>query len=200
MLRVVALRARAIQWMFGLLVLCGLALAAFAPRWAGAVLNPPPGGPILVITSPQSIFGAYYGEILRNEGLNEFAQADIGSVTAPTLNAYDVVILAPATLTATQVTMFTNWVNGGGNLIAMSPDAQLAPLLGLAPRIVDLVSTGKTLKENGLVEREVILQVTSRLVVNRAAFKTIPAVAALVERFRQIAAAPVSPRIPGAAG
>ena len=70
MLRVVALRARAIQWMFGLLVLCGLALAAFAPRWAGAVLNPPPGGPILVITSPQSTFGAYYGEILRNEGLN----------------------------------------------------------------------------------------------------------------------------------
>jgi ATP phosphoribosyltransferase len=65
---------------------------------------------------------------------------------------------------------------------------ELAPLLGLAPRIVDLVSTGKTLKENGLLEREVILEVTSRLVVNRAAFKTIPAVAALVERFRQIAA------------
>ncbi len=138
MFRVVALRARAIQWVFGLLVLCGLALAAFAPRWAGAVLNPPPGGPILVITSPQSTFGSYYGEILRNEGLNEFAQVDIGSVTAPTLNAYDVVILAPATLTATQVTMFTNWVNGGGNLIAMSPDAQLAPLLGLTATATSL--------------------------------------------------------------
>ena len=65
---------------------------------------------------------------------------------------------------------------------------ELAPLLGLAPRIVDLVSTGKTLKENGLVEREVILQVTSRLVVNRVALKTIPEVAALVERFREIMA------------
>lgn len=65
---------------------------------------------------------------------------------------------------------------------------ELAPLLGLAPRIVDLVSTGKTLKENGLVEREVILQVTSRLIVNRAAFKTIPAVAALVQRFRGLSA------------
>ncbi len=63
---------------------------------------------------------------------------------------------------------------------------ELAPLLGLAPRIVDLVSTGRTLKENGLVERETILEVTSRLVVNRAAFKTMPAVAALVEAFRTL--------------
>ena len=49
---------------------------------------------------------------------------------------------------------------------------ELAPMLGLAPRIVDLVSSGRTLKENGLVEVEVIAEVTSRLIVNRAAFKT----------------------------
>lgn len=61
---------------------------------------------------------------------------------------------------------------------------ELAPLMGLAPRIVDLVSTGRTLQENRLVEREVILEVTSRLVVNRAAWKTRPEVADLVERFR----------------
>lgn len=66
---------------------------------------------------------------------------------------------------------------------------ELAPLLGLAPRIVDLVSTGRTLKENGLTERETILDVTSRLIVNRAAFKTIPEVARLVEAFRTLAAA-----------
>lgn len=65
---------------------------------------------------------------------------------------------------------------------------ELAPLLGLAPRIVDLVSTGQTLRDNGLVERDVILEVTSRLVVNRAAFKTIPAVARLVDAFRAHAA------------
>lgn len=64
---------------------------------------------------------------------------------------------------------------------------ELAPLLGLAPRIVDLVSTGRTLKENGLVEREVILDVTSRLIVNRAAFKTMPEVARLVDAFRALA-------------
>ena len=61
---------------------------------------------------------------------------------------------------------------------------ELAPLLGLAPRIVDLVSTGRTLKENGLVEVETLVEVTARLIVNRAAFKTRPELVALVERFR----------------
>ena len=61
---------------------------------------------------------------------------------------------------------------------------ELAPTLGLAPRIVDLVSSGRTLRENGLVEVEEIMQVTSRLVANRAAMKTRPDVAALVEAFR----------------
>lgn len=51
---------------------------------------------------------------------------------------------------------------------------ELAPTLGLAPRIVDLVSSGRTLKENGLVEVETIMEVSSRLIVNRAAFKTRP--------------------------
>ena len=61
---------------------------------------------------------------------------------------------------------------------------ELAPLLGLAPRIVDLVSSGRTLKENGLVEVEVIAEVTSRLVVNRAAMKTRAEVVPLVEAVR----------------
>ncbi len=61
---------------------------------------------------------------------------------------------------------------------------EIAPALGLASRIVDLVSSGKTLKENGLVEVEVIAQVTSRLIANRAAFKTNPEVARIVEAFR----------------
>ena len=65
---------------------------------------------------------------------------------------------------------------------------ELAPTLGLAPRIVDLVSSGRTLKENGLVEVEEIMQVTSRLVVNRAAMKTRGDVAALVEAFRRAVA------------
>ncbi len=61
---------------------------------------------------------------------------------------------------------------------------EIAPALGLASRIVDLVSSGKTLKENGLAEVEVIAQVSARLIVNRAAFKTMPEIAKLVEAFR----------------
>ena len=66
---------------------------------------------------------------------------------------------------------------------------ELAPVLGLAPRIVDLVSSGRTLKENGLVEVETIAQVSSRLAVNRAAFKTRGQVVPLVEAFRRAVAA-----------
>lgn len=62
---------------------------------------------------------------------------------------------------------------------------ELAPSLGLCSRIVDLVSSGSTLKANGLKEVEVIAQVTSRLIVNRAALKTRPAeMTGWIERFR----------------
>lgn len=61
---------------------------------------------------------------------------------------------------------------------------EIAPELGLAGRIVDLVSSGRTLKENGLVETGHIMDITARLIVNRAALKTDPRVAALVEAFR----------------
>lgn len=64
---------------------------------------------------------------------------------------------------------------------------ELAPSLGLASRIVDLVSTGQTLKDNGLVEAAHIMDITARLIVNRAALKTDPRVAALVEVFRAVA-------------
>ena len=64
---------------------------------------------------------------------------------------------------------------------------ELAPTLGLAPRIVDLVSSGRTLKENGLVEVETIMAVTSRLIVNRAAMKTRSDIVPLVDAFREAA-------------
>lgn len=64
---------------------------------------------------------------------------------------------------------------------------ELAPSLGLSMRIVDLVSTGRTLVDNGLVEADTIMQVSARLIVNRAALKTDPRVPALVERFRALA-------------
>jgi ATP phosphoribosyltransferase len=62
---------------------------------------------------------------------------------------------------------------------------ELAPGLGLSRLIVDLVQTGSTLKANGLVETEVIANVTSRLIVNRTALKTQPElVGGWIARFR----------------
>jgi len=61
---------------------------------------------------------------------------------------------------------------------------EIAPSLGLATRIVDLVSTGTTLRENGLVETNRILDISARLIVNRAALKTDTRVGELVEAFR----------------
>lgn len=56
-------------------------------------------------------------------------------------------------------------------LIKLYGSIELAPLVGLADRIVDLVETGKTLKANNLVEDEVIARSSARLIVNRASLK-----------------------------
>jgi ATP phosphoribosyltransferase len=72
--------------------------------------------------------------------------------------------------------------------VKLSGAMEIAPALGLAGRIVDLVSSGRTLAENGLEERDTIMQISARLIVNRAALKTDPRVADLVERFRTVAA------------
>lgn len=56
--------------------------------------------------------------------------------------------------------------------IKLNGAMELAPTLGLCRRIVDLVSTGDTLRANGLVEVEKILDITSRFIVGRTAFKT----------------------------
>ncbi len=72
--------------------------------------------------------------------------------------------------------------------IKLNGAMELAPGLGLAGQIVDLVSTGRTLADNGLVETATIMKVSARLIVNRAALKTDPRVAALVETFRALTA------------
>jgi ATP phosphoribosyltransferase len=58
--------------------------------------------------------------------------------------------------------------------IKLNGAMEIAPSMSLCSRIVDLVSTGSTLKANGLVEVEEIAQITSRLAVNRTALKTRP--------------------------
>lgn len=70
--------------------------------------------------------------------------------------------------------------------IKLSGAIELAPKLGLANHIVDLVSTGQTLKANGLREVETIAKISSRLIVNRTAFKTRSSeIGGLIDRFRE---------------
>lgn len=57
-------------------------------------------------------------------------------------------------------------------IIKLYGSMELAPLVGLADRIVDLVDTGDTLKANGLIPLETICEISSRLIVNKAAMKT----------------------------
>ncbi|MEC0241400.1 ATP phosphoribosyltransferase [Paenibacillus dokdonensis] len=56
-------------------------------------------------------------------------------------------------------------------VIKLNGSIELAPLIGLADRIVDMVETGQTLKENGLVEMNQIFEITSRLIANRVSYR-----------------------------
>jgi ATP phosphoribosyltransferase len=76
------------------------------------------------------------------------------------------------------------------DVVHLNGAMELAPGLGLAPLIVDLVQTGSTLAANGLRESEVIAPVTSRLIVNRTALKTQPEIInSWIDRFRAALAA-----------
>jgi ATP phosphoribosyltransferase len=69
--------------------------------------------------------------------------------------------------------------------IKLNGAMELAPVLGLCSRIVDLVSTGSTLKANGLVEIEHIADISSLLIVNRTQLKTRPRlIKSWIDRFR----------------
>jgi ATP phosphoribosyltransferase len=75
-------------------------------------------------------------------------------------------------------------------IIKLYGSMELAPLVGLADVIVDLVDTGNTLKANGLEAREEIMAISSRLVVNKAAMKTKhQAVSEFLRKMERIVAA-----------
>ncbi|WP_090833372.1 MULTISPECIES: ATP phosphoribosyltransferase [unclassified Bacillus (in: firmicutes)] len=56
-------------------------------------------------------------------------------------------------------------------IIKLNGSIELAPLIGLSDRIVDIVSSGRTLRENGLVEYEHIVEITSRLIGNPVSYR-----------------------------
>lgn len=57
-------------------------------------------------------------------------------------------------------------------IVYLHGSQEIAPLMGLCEAIIDLVDSGKTLKENGLKEMKVIREISSRMIVNKAALKT----------------------------
>jgi hypothetical protein len=115
-------------------------LVSVVAMLAGCTVPPPAppdqgsGDPILVISAAGQPFGRYYSEILRAEGLDAFAVSDVSDVSAQTLAPYSVVLLGETRLTGSQASMLDDWVQGGGNLIAMRPDAKLSNLLGLGAK------------------------------------------------------------------
>ncbi|MGJ7920220.1 ATP phosphoribosyltransferase [Neobacillus sp. LXY-4] len=72
-------------------------------------------------------------------------------------------------------------------VIKLNGSIELAPIIGLADRIVDIVSTGRTLVENGLVEYEQIVGITSRLIVNPVSYQIKDErIRELVERLSEV--------------
>ncbi|MET0771309.1 MAG: hypothetical protein ABW081_15475, partial [Solirubrobacteraceae bacterium] len=124
----------------GACALAALACAAVGAP-AAAAQTPPgdgAGGPILVVTDPGDPFGRYYAEILRAEGLTAFDVSDLAAVTPEGLARHDAVLLAARDVGPEDVTMLSDWVRAGGDLVAMRPGAALAPLLGLGTDTGDL--------------------------------------------------------------
>jgi len=73
------------------------------------------------------------------------------------------------------------------DIIHLYGSMELAPLVGLADRIVDLVSTGNTLRANGLVEEETLAEISSRLIVNPASFATRKEeIQGIIERLQRV--------------
>ncbi len=136
-------------------------------------------------------FGAAHLGIAGNDVLMEFDYSELYAPLDLGVGACRLVVAEPAEMVAgddpsrwSHVRIATKYPNltrrhfavrgVQAQCIKLHGAAELAPSLGLCRRIVDLVSTGATLRANGLVEVEVIAEITSRLVVNRAALKTRP--------------------------
>ena len=88
---------------------------------------------ILLVTNNTAAapFGDYLAEILRAEGLNTFDVVTLSALTATDMTEHAVTVLAETALTAPQAVLFNTYVNSGGRLLAMRPDAQISGLFNL---------------------------------------------------------------------
>ncbi|MSP89459.1 MAG: ATP phosphoribosyltransferase [Alphaproteobacteria bacterium] len=150
-------------------------------------------------------FGAAHMAVAGNDELMEFAAPEIYAPLDLRVGRCRLAVAEPAEMVATDdptrwshVRVATKYLNltrrhfaqrgVQAECIKLNGALELAPRLGLCRRIVDLVQTGRTLAENGLVEIERIAEVTARLAVNRAALKTRPdEINRWIQRFREAA-------------
>jgi ATP phosphoribosyltransferase len=147
-------------------------------------------------------FGAAHIGVAGNDVLLEFdypelyAPLDLGigycrlSVAAPDAFAEDRLFATGHVRIATKYPETTRRYFAAQGVqaecVKLNGAMELAPSLGLCQHIVDLVSTGGTLRAHGLREVSCIAEVTSRLIVNRSAFKTRPTeVSAWIDQFRE---------------
>lgn len=136
-------------------------------------------------------FGAAHMGVVGNDVLMEFDYADLYSPLDLGVGYCRLSLAVPGELAESEdpsswshvrvATKYPNltrkyYADRGvqAEVIKLNGAMELAPSLGLSKRIVDLVSTGSTLKANGLVEVETLTEITSRLIINRPAFKTRP--------------------------
>lgn len=119
-------------------------------------------------------------DVLEEEDADVYQPLDLGigrcrlAVAEPAARPIDERAQIHLRIATKYVRVTTRWLQQKGlhaEVIKLSGSIELAPLIGLADRIVDLVSTGETLRANALREVEAILPVTSRLIVNRASLK-----------------------------
>ena len=118
------------QWVISIILVSSL---LFTLPGLNTQAEPLPTPILLVVNDDYSSnkFGRYLGEILRAEGLNSFTVLDIGALSAGELSQHTLTILAETSLTSPQADLLSSYVSGGGKLIAMRPDAQIASLFGL---------------------------------------------------------------------
>ena len=143
-------------------------------------------------------FHAAFAQIVaRGEGVSAEVEATVKAIIAEVRERGDAAVCDYTArfdrLQLTAATMQVTAAEIDSAMAAVDPQA-MADLQLAAERIVDLVSTGGTLRDNGLVEVETICEVTSRLIVNRASLKTKHRrIAAIIAGLEQVIEA--APRI-----
>jgi hypothetical protein len=188
------MRRHALQLVAISLSVCGLLAATLSTMATAAPPGQGTGGPILVITNSGDPFSRYLAEILQGEGLNAFDVVDLNALTQAQLNGHQVAVLAQTPVTDAQVAQLTSWVEGGGDLVALRPDAKLGPLLGLGADGGDLAEgyikvdtgsapgtgiTGATMQFHGTADRHTLAAGTravAMLYANSTAATPDPAV------------------------